>query len=111
MSRPALLRAAALALALVHCFPACSHLTAFFAAPTIADCWKGFGALFAIVLYLLPLRIQARALSALWRYRTTTIRALTLLLVGVHAVPALDHLPHFFESGSWADAWRGFGAA
>jgi hypothetical protein len=111
MSRLALLRVATLALAFVHTFPARSHLAAFFEAPCFADAWKGFGASIAVVLYLFPVRVQARGLALFWRSRKTMLRGLALLLVAVHAVPALDHLPRFIQSARWEDAWRGVGAA
>jgi hypothetical protein len=100
-----------LALAFVHTFPARKHLLAFFERPSLEEAWEGFGALLAIALYLLPVRVQARALTSLWREHRGLLRAGGVLLAVVHAVPALDHLPRFAHSLTWADAWRGFGSA
>jgi hypothetical protein len=111
MPRTTYLRLTTWALALIHTFPARKHVAAFFAAPSLNEAWKGFGALIAIGLYLLPVDIQARGLTALWRKRGNVLRAGALLLVVVHAVPALDHLPPLVESASWGDAWRGLGAS
>jgi hypothetical protein len=110
MSRTGLLRSATLMLAFVHTFPAHTHLAAFLQTPTLADAWKGFGALLAIGLYLLPVGVQARGLAALWRRRSGLLGAGALLLVVVHAVPACDHVPRMLKSCTWADAWRGVGA-
>ena len=111
MKRPALLRAVTLALACVHTFPARKHLLAFAHAPSLSEGWKGFGALIAIALYLLPPAAQARALVSLWRDHRVVLRIGTAILAAAHAVPAFDHLPRFFGNGGWADAWRGFGSA
>jgi hypothetical protein len=110
MRRTAVLRLITLGLALVHTFPARKHLLAFFATPSLSEAWEGFGALLAIALYLLPVHVQARALTALWREHRGLLRACGVLLAVVHAVPAADHLPRFVESLSWADAWRGLGS-
>jgi hypothetical protein len=107
----ALLRLATWTLALVHTFPARKHLAAFFEAPSMHEAWKGFGALVAIGIYLLPVSLQARGLKALWRKRRNVLRASAVLLVVVHAVPAFDHLPRFLAAGHWEDAWRGIGAS
>jgi hypothetical protein len=104
-------RAATFVLALVHTFPARKHLAAFVDRPSFTEGWEGFGALVAIALYLLPVRTQARALGALWRERRGVLRALTLLLAVVHAVPAADHLPRFVALFDWSDGWRGLGSA
>lgn len=109
MKRSTLVRVLALTLAFVHTFPARGHLAALLERPTIADGWKGFGALAAVSLYLLPIEWQARGLAALWR-RRRWLRAAAWSLALVHMVPLLDHLPRFFDSGGWSDAWRGFGA-
>jgi hypothetical protein len=105
------LRLTTLALAFVHTFPARKHLLAFFERPSLDEAWEGFGALLAIALYLLPVRIQARGLHALWREHPFLLRAGGVLLAVAHAVPAVDHLPRFVESLAWADAWRGLGSA
>jgi hypothetical protein len=110
MRRTAALRLMTLALAFVHTFPARKHLLAFFESPSLSEGWEGFGALIAIALYLLPCRVQARALTTLWREHHGLLRACGALLAIAHAVPALDHLPRFVESVTWADAWRGFGS-
>ncbi len=106
----ALLRLVTLALAFVHTLPARKHLSAFFEQPSLTEAWEGFGALLAIGLYLLPVRVQARALSALWCQHRILLRAFGVLLAVVHAVPAADHVPRFFESATWGDAWRGLGS-
>jgi hypothetical protein len=100
-----------LALAFVHTFPARKHLVALFERPSLTEAWEGVGALLAVLLYLLPVRVQARALNVLWREHRLLLRACGLLLAIAHAVPAADHLPRFVEGASWSDAWRGFGSA
>jgi hypothetical protein len=105
------LRIATWALAIVHTFPARTHMAAFFEKPSLADAWKGFGGVLAVGLYLLPIGVQARTLTALWRQHRSLLRAGALLLVLVHAVPAFDHLPRWLASGGWGDAWRGVGAS
>jgi hypothetical protein len=105
-----LLRIGTLLLAYVHTFPATKHLAAFAHSPSLSEAWKGFGALGAVCLYLLPLRSQVRLLRALWR-RRRVLAALTWVLAATHAVPALDHLPRFLGAPSWGDGWRGIGSA
>jgi hypothetical protein len=100
-----------LALAFVHTFPARKHLLAFFDKPSFAEGWEGFGALLAIVIYLLPVPVLVRALTALWRHHRGVLRAGGVLLAVVHAVPALDHVPRLVESVNWGDAWRGLGSS
>ena len=56
------IRCVFLLLAFVHAFPAIKHLAAFFTLPSTAEAWKGFGAVLAISLYLLPSTLQARVL-------------------------------------------------
>jgi hypothetical protein len=111
MRRTAVLRLLTLALAFVHTFPARKHLLAFFEKPSLEEAWEGFGALVAIVLYLLPVRVQARALTTLWREHRILLRAAGVLLAVAHAVPAVDHLPRLLQSPTWGDAWRGLGSA
>jgi len=109
--RPALLlRLSTFALAYVHTFPARKHLIAFYERPSWMEAWEGFGALFAVALYLLPVSVQARALTTLWQERRPVLRACGLLLALVHAVPAADHLPRFIAAAGWADGWRGLGS-
>jgi hypothetical protein len=108
MNRSALVRCLSLGMAFVHTFPARKHLTAFFAAPSLGESWKGFGALVAIAIYLLPTSVQARALSAAWRRRRAVLGACGVILALAHGVPALDHLPRFLERPTWHDGWRGF---
>jgi hypothetical protein len=110
MRRSTLLRVLTLALAYVHLFPAYGHVGAFLRSPSLADGLKGFGAAAAVALYLLPGRLQARGLSALWR-RRALLGAVAWGLAAVHAVPAVEHLPRFIGAPSWADAWRGIGAS
>src|SRR5438552_3549234 len=78
-------------------------------APSLADAAKGIGAALAVALIALPHAWQARALSLLWR-RRRLLAALGFALAAVHVVPVVEHLPAFFASGTWADAWRGLGA-
>jgi hypothetical protein len=111
MQRTAVLRLATFAMAFVHTFPARKHLVEFFARPSLEAAWEGFGAVIAIVLYLLPVRVQSRVLTTLWREHRVLLRASGVLLAVVHAVPAADHLPRFVETLTWGDAWRGFGSA
>src|SRR5438270_7757503 len=104
MKRSMLLRIGTLVLAYAHTFPASKHLAAFVRSPSISEGWEGFGALAAVCLYLLPVRLQIRILRALWQ-RRRLLSAATWALVAVHAVPALDHLPRFVGSPTWADGW------
>jgi hypothetical protein len=110
MRRSVLLRGFTLALAYAHAFPASNHLVAFVREPSISEAWKGFGALVAIGLYLLPPRTQVRLLRSLWR-RRRLLGAVTWVLAAVHAVPLVEHLPRFLASGAWGDGWRGIGAS
>jgi hypothetical protein len=111
MRRTAVLRLMTIALAFVHTFPARKHLLAFFEKPSLEEAWEGFGAVLAIALYLLPVRVQARALATLWREHRGLLRVFGAILAVVHAVPAVDHLPAFVATLTWGDAWRGFGSA
>jgi hypothetical protein len=111
MRRSALLRAVTLTLAYAHTFPARKHVAAFLDTPSLSEGWKGFGALIAIAIYLLPPEVQARALVSLWHRHKRLLRVATGLLAAAHAVPALDHLPRFFDQGGWPDTWRGVGSA
>ena len=108
--RSLVLRAITLGLACLHTFPAQRHLGAFFAHPSPDEAWKGFGALLAIALYLLPVDVQRRGLGWLWQRRRTALSICGYLLVLVHLAPAGDHVPKFFASPNWGDAWRGFGS-
>jgi hypothetical protein len=109
--RPLVLRAVLALLAFVHLFPAKKHLAAFVAAPSLDEAWKGFGAIAAIAIYLLPIRVHARVLGALWRDRRMVLSLAGWTLVCVHLVPALDHLPALMHTASFGDAWRGVGSA
>jgi hypothetical protein len=109
MRRSILLRAVTLGLAYAHTFPATHHLGAFLSAPSFSDGWKGFGALLAVGLYLLPVRVQTRGLRELWR-RRGLLRAVGWSLAAIHAVPLVEHLPRFVGAGDWSDGWRGIGA-
>jgi hypothetical protein len=111
MRRSVILRVLTLALAFVHTFPARKHLLAFAASASWSEGLKGFGAAFAIALYLLPTDLQRRGLAFLWRERRVLLRAAGIALAAVHLVPAIDHVPAFFAAPSWADAWRGFGSS
>jgi hypothetical protein len=99
------------ALALVHLFPAKKHLAELTAHPSFGEAWKGLGALVAVVMYLLPMRVQAEGLGRMWARHRGLLAALGWGLAVAHLVPAADHLPRFVESASWADGWRGLGAA
>ena len=111
MRRSALLRAVTFTLAYAHTFPARKHLAAFADTPSLSEAWKGFGALVAIGLYLLPPEVQAKVLVSSWRRHKNLLRVGTAALAVAHAVPALDHLPRFLDVGGWPDAWRGVGSA
>ena len=104
------LRVGLAALAFVHSYPARKHLAAFVAAPSLGEAWKGIGAAIAVVLYLLPPRLHARALGALWARRRIALVAGGWLFAIAHAVPAADHLPKLASALTWGDAWRGLGA-
>jgi hypothetical protein len=111
MRRTTLLRTLTVALALLHTLPARKHLVAFIATPSWTEGWKGIGAAVAVALYLLPTRVQVRALQHLWRRRASALRVAGVVLAVAHAVPAADHLPRLVESFTFGDAWRGIGAA
>jgi hypothetical protein len=111
MKRPALLRAVTLTLAYAHTFPARKHLLAFVHGPSFAEGWRGFGALLAIGLYLLPPEVQARGLVRLWRSHARLLRVATAALAAAHAGAAFDHVPRFLAIGGWADGWRGLGSS
>jgi hypothetical protein len=98
-------------LAWVHSFPALKHLRALVITPSLSEAYKGIGAAVAVILYLAPTEWQARMLGRLWQRRHSVLTLASLVLVATHAVPALDHVPKFFDDPTWADAWRGFGAA
>jgi hypothetical protein len=110
MRRSAVVRTLTLALAFIHTFPARKHVAAFVADPSWSEGWKGFGAVFAIVLYLLPVGVQSRGLAFLWRERRVLLRAAGIALAVVHLVPAIDHVPAFLRAPTWGDAWRGLGS-
>jgi len=111
VGRNAFVRLVTLVLAFIHAFPAVKHLRIFLTDPTPAEAWKGFGAVLAVALYLLPPSWQAHALGALWRRRRRVLVAGGWALALVHVVPAADHLPAFVIAPAWADFWRGVGAA
>lgn len=94
------LRVLGFALAAMHLFPAKKHLALFFEQPSFGEAWKGFGAILAIAILIAPGPLRR------WKWRGIAFG----LLAVVHAVPAYDHVPRFFVSMDWADAWRGFGA-
>jgi hypothetical protein len=112
MGRKALaVRLVTLGLAFAHLFPAKKHLALFVAHPSLGDGWRGFGALMAIALYLLPPTTQARLLVGLWTRARTTLRIAGLVLAAAHAGAALEYLPHLRHTLAWSDAWRGIGAS
>jgi hypothetical protein len=110
MRRLSILRVVTLGMAFVHSFPARRHIGLFVEAPSLSEGWKGLGALVAIGLYLLPVRVQGRALATLWNGYRTPLRIVSMLLIAAHAVPAFDHVPRFVHLPSWSDFWRGFGS-
>lgn len=97
-------------LAFVHLFPARKHLALFFETPSVGEGWKGLGAVAAIVFLALPRARQVQLVTTIWRRRRLA-SALGFVLAAAHAVPALDHLPAFLASPTWADAWRGLGSS
>jgi Carbohydrate family 9 binding domain-like len=104
-------RGALVALALVHTFPARKHVGLFLQHPSWEEGWKGFGAVIAIAIYLLPLKVYVRALGFLWARSRIALALGGWVLAAVHAVPAGDHLPRLLAEPTWGDAWRGVGAA
>lgn len=110
MKREHFFRVATLLLAYVHTFPALRHLGEFLTQPSWQEGWKGFGALIAVIVYLIPPLEQARAMRALWNRRKTALRVAGMVLSVGHLVPAFDHIPKFVEAPSFHHAWRGFGA-
>jgi hypothetical protein len=110
MRRSAIVRFVTLALAFVHTFPARKHLAAFVVHPSWSEGWEGFGAVVAIALYLLPVRVQSRGLAFLWRERRCLLRVAGVALAVAHLVPAIDHVPALIGAPNWGDAWRGIGS-
>ncbi len=104
-------RIATLVLAFAHWFPASKHVSALVAHPSLDEAWKAVGACLAVVLYLAPPAWQARAIAQLWHRRPSVLSGLSLVLIVVHAVAAIDHAPRFWSRPSWGDGWRAFGAA
>ena len=94
----------------VHTFPAQRHIGLFLDEPSLTEAWKGFGALAAVVFYLLTPATVGRLLALLWRARLRPLTWMGLVLAVAHLVPVTDHLPRFVQTMSWGDAWRGFGA-
>jgi hypothetical protein len=105
------LRAVMVLVGLAHSLPASKHLALFLGSPSLAEAWKGFGALAAMAIYLLasPSAVAA-ALLAVHRRSPRALSVAGLLLAAAHAVPALDHVPAFLAHPSFADGWRGFGS-
>ena len=99
---------ASVGLALLHTLPARHHLGDMLAAFDASDAWKGIGATIAVVLLFVPVRTQARVVGILRHARLLTLAA--ALLVVVHLVPALDPVPRFFSSPTFADGWRALGS-
>src|SRR5262245_6481527 len=79
-----------------------------FASFNASDAWKGIGATIAASMLAFPVRKQARLIGVLRRARLLGLAA--ALLVVVHLVPALDHVPKLIASPNFADAWRGIGS-
>ena len=95
-------------LALLHTLPARHHIEEMLASFDLGDAWKGIGAVIAVMLLVLPVRWQARAIGAFRRARLLGLAA--ALLVVVHLVPALDHVPKVLASPSFSDGWRALGS-
>lgn len=80
--RRGFLRAAGLLLAAVHAVPACDHLPRLVALGRWGDAWRGGGALLAVLWFIAPLQLQARAIALLgrvgravrWRFATLRTR-------------------------------------
>lgn len=104
-------RIATVVLAFAHWFPASKHVVAFFAQPSLDEAWKAVGASLAVALYLAPPAWQARAIARLWHRQRGAFSALSLVLLAVHAVAVIDHLPRFWSHASWEDGWRAIGAS
>lgn len=103
------LRILLVGLGLVHMLPASKHLAALAAQPSFGDAWKGPGAAVAVILYFLPPVRQARLLGALARRGRLALSIAGFVLVAVHLVPALDHVPAFVRAPSFGDGWRALG--
>jgi hypothetical protein len=99
---------ASVGLALLHTLPARHHLADMLAAFNASDAWKGIGATIAVVLMIVPVRRQARVIGILRHARLLSLAA--ALLVVVHLVPAIDHVPKFFASPTFGDGWRALGS-
>ena len=99
---------ASVALALLHTLPARHHLEEMLASFTLSDAWKGVGAAGAVALLVVPVQRQARVIALLRRAHLLFLAA--LVLVVVHLVPALDHVPKFLASPTFADGWRALGS-
>ncbi len=103
-------RVVTLVLAFVHWFPASKHVAAFVTHPSLDEAWKAVAASLAVLLYLAPPARQARAIALLWRRRRGALSGLSVVLIVVHAVAAIDHAPRFWSHPSWEDGWRALGA-
>lgn len=97
-----------LALALLHTLPARHHLADMLASFNASDAWKGIGATISVAFLLVPARKQARIIGSLRHARLLALTA--ALLVVVHLVPALDHVPKLLASPNFADGWRAVGS-
>ena len=97
-------------LALGHTYPVRRHLALLWTEPSFGEAWKGFGPLIAIIVFCLPVRWYANGLRALLK-RRALLCAGTAALIAAHLVPATEHVPAFLAHPSWADGWRGVGAA
>ncbi|MEW5852257.1 MAG: hypothetical protein AB2A00_25935 [Myxococcota bacterium] len=104
------LRLVTLVLAWAHSFPAAKHLGLFVDNPSLTEAWKGFGALAAVVIYLLPVPWLVGRIQVLWQRRRVVVQLATTVLVVAHLVPAVDHLPRFWAEPGWSEGWRGVGS-
>jgi len=99
---------ASVGLALLHTLPARHHLRDMAAYFTASDAWKGIGAAIAVALLVVPVRQQAGVIAILRHARLLVLAS--ALLVVVHLVPALDHVPKLLASPNFADGWRAIGS-
>jgi hypothetical protein len=99
---------ASVGLALLHTLPARHHLQDMVASFCASDAWKGIGAAIAVFLLAIPVQQQARIMAVFRRAHVLGLAA--VLLVIVHLVPALDHVPKFLAQPNFSDGWRAIGS-
>ncbi len=103
-------RVIAVSLAALHVLPARHHLADMFARFNGADAWKGIGAAIAVAFLLLDCRVHSRVIAT-FKKNPPLLPLGAALLVIVHLVPAIDHVPKFFAHVNFADGWRALGAS